>query len=108
MKKIYRLLKNEDFTSVMNFNRLARSNSYLVFVKPNALNHVRIGISTSKKLGNAVTRVKIRRQIRAYISQYDNYDLKYDIVIIIKKGYLLKDNLYNKVELFNLINQLTK
>lgn len=106
MKKVYRLTKNEDFTKVMNFNRLKRSNSYLVFVKPNDINHVRYGISTSKKLGNAVTRVKIRRQVRAYIAEFNKYDIKYDIVIIVKKGYLLKDNLYNKVELFDSINQL--
>ena len=90
MKKINRLLKNEDFKKVMDENKLVKTPSMLVFMKPNDLSYMRIGLSVSKKIGKAHVRVKIRRQLRAYFSLLKVYNISCDIVVIVRIGYLSK------------------
>lgn len=106
MKKLYRLRKSSDFKKTMNRNLKVRTKSYLVFINPNKLDHMRIGISVSKKIGNAVVRVKVRRQIRAFFSIYNFYNKSYDIVIITKPMFLKCTSLENKESLLNSINSL--
>ncbi len=106
MKKKNRLKTNLEFTSTINSNKLKKSPSYVVFAKKNDLGYLRVGISTSKKLGKAVVRVKIRRQIRAFIASYNRYELPYDVVVIVKNGYLKQTNKQNKEELIEMINKL--
>jgi ribonuclease P protein component len=102
----YRLKKSKDIKAVMNFNRISRTGSFLAFVKPNALNHLRVGITTSKKLGNAVARVRLRRQVRAFFSVYNIYEKSYDIVIVVRQGFINKSFAENRNELLNRINLL--
>ena len=106
MKKLYRLRKSSDFKKTMNRNLKVRTKSYLVFINPNKLGRMRIGISVSKKIGNAVVRAKVRRQIRAFFSIYNFYDKSYDIVIITKPAFLKCASLENKESLLNSINSL--
>ncbi len=89
MKKEFRLRKASDFKAVLDQRHPAEKNrSVSVFYAPNTLAHVRIGISVSSKLGDAVTRVRIRRQIRAQINETDVLTKPFDIVIIARPGYL--------------------
>lgn len=92
MKKEYRLLKSEDFKKVLDQRHLAAKNSSVsIFYATNKLPHARIGISVSTKVGNAVTRVKTRRQIRAQINLCSILDKSVDLVIIAHNGYLKRD-----------------
>lgn len=64
MKKIISICKNNDFRRIY-----ARGKSYVtpllvVYVLKNRTQDVRVGITTSKKVGNAVTRSRARRVIR--------------------------------------------
>lgn len=97
MKKEYRITKSGDFKTVLDQRHCAEKNSSVsLFFAENTYSHARIGISVSNKIGNAVTRVRIRRQIRAQINLTDILSKPYDIVIIVRKGYLEKsfeDNL---------------
>lgn len=106
MKKINRLKKSSDFKKTMNYNLKARTPQYLVFVKPSELGFMRIGISVSKKVGNAVTRARVRRQIRAFFSIYNNYEKSYDIVVVTKPKFLEFSSLENKESLLSSISSL--
>lgn len=89
MIKRYRLRKSGDFKAVLdNRQCLLRQDNMSVFHKKNDIGHVRIGLSVSSKLGNAVLRTRIKRQIRAQVHLLQFYDLAEDIVIILRKGYL--------------------
>lgn len=93
MKKLYRLLKSNDFKSVLDKRLLVVKNDCFSFYYKNSeLTHIRIGISVSNKIGDAVIRVKARRQIRAMISSIDKelsvYSLPYDVVIITRNGFI--------------------
>ncbi len=97
MKKEFRIKKNEEFSRIIGQRHSYASANFVIYFSDKRENNVRVGISVSKKLGNAVQRNKIKRQIRemAYsIIDFDN-DNK-DIVIIARTSYLkntYQDNL---------------
>lgn len=91
MEKEFRLTKSSDFKAVLDQRHCAGKNSSVsVFYAENNASHAHIGISVSNKIGNAVTRVRTRRQIRAQINLTDVLSKPYDIVIIAHSGYLEK------------------
>lgn len=91
MEKEFRITRSEDFKKVLDQRHCAGKNSSVsVFYAENKDSHAHIGISVSNKLGNAVTRVRVRRQIRAQINLTGVLDKPYDIVIIAHLGYLEK------------------
>lgn len=91
MRKSFRLLKSQDFKTVLDQRHCAGKNSSVsVFYASNNIQHARIGVSVSSKLGNAVTRVRVRRQLRAQINLLDVLDLPVDVVIIAHTGFLTK------------------
>lgn len=91
MEKEFRLTESKDFKAVLDQRHCAGKNSSVsVFYAENKDSHAHIGISVSNKLGNAVKRVRVRRQIRAQINHTDILDKPYDIVIIAHSGYLEK------------------
>ena len=103
MKVKYRVKSHEDFQKVIHGNRKVSNKTYIVYYKKNDLGYARVGISTSKKLGNAVTRGKIRRQVRAMCADVMNYDLSFDYCIIVRNGFLQQTFESNKSELSYLI-----
>lgn len=96
MRKINRLLHNTDFTHVLDKGRKYKHDSFLVAMLPNQSGHLRAGVSVSHRVGDAVTRVRIRRQVRAMIGEMDIISKPVDLVIIPKPGFLkvgYKENL---------------
>ncbi len=87
MNKKYRLRKNEDFQKVFRQGKSFANRQFVVyFIPSNGLNHFRIGISVSKKLGNAVTRNRMKRLIREAIrSKLHRFYTDADIVVIVRK-----------------------
>ena len=58
------------------------------------------------KMGNAVTRVRVRRQLRAQINLSDILEKPFDIVIIARPGYLEKTFEENTVILHSCLKNL--
>lgn len=89
MVKRYRLRKSGDFKAVLDERKsLIKDDSMSVFHRENGMDHARIGLSVSSKLGNAVVRARIKRQVRAQVHLLDIFSIPEDIVIILRKGYL--------------------
>ncbi len=88
MRKINRLLLNSDFTRVLNKGIKFRNESFLVAMMANQEGHLRAGISVSRKVGDAVVRVRVRRQVRAMVGQMDLIGRAVDLVIIPKPSFL--------------------
>jgi ribonuclease P protein component len=106
MKKINRIRKSGDFKKTIEGSKSARTEAFVIYLKPNSLGYLRIGISTSKKLGGAVVRVKVRRQIRAFFAVYNMYKKSYDIVIAARPGFLTRKSSENRDELLKKLNSL--
>ena len=87
MKKERRIKKAEEFREISHKAEKTVSALYVVyfFPKKEALN--RIGISVSKKLGNAVVRNRIKRQVRNIINETNALALDADLIVIVRKGY---------------------
>ena len=96
MKKINRIKANKDFALAIKKGKTFKNNSYIIHISDNELKTIRIGISVSKKLGIAVTRNKIKRQVRAMCQDIDFDSSSKDIVIIVRNDFLDKTYQENK------------
>ena len=107
MKVINRIKKTTDFGKTINTGHSFRLPSYIVHVKENEYGYTRVGISASAKLGCAVVRNRVKRQVRAICDSVIDYDkLSLDIVIIIKHKFLTSSFDDNKSQLSDLMKGL--
>ena len=105
MKVLNRIKASEDFALAIKKGKTYCSHSYRIHVAPNEYTYTRIGISVSKKLGNAVVRSRVKRQIRAICDSVIDYDKQaLDIVIIARNEFLQKDFADNKSQFIDLVN----
>jgi ribonuclease P protein component len=87
MKKKLRIKKNDEFQEVFNKGESFGNRQFVVYVleKPNQ-DHFRIGLSVSKKIGNAVVRNQIKRYIRqSFLELMEDIRVGRDYVIIARK-----------------------
>lgn len=88
MKKKYRVKRNEDFSHIIKRKQSVANRCFIIYYLKNDFDHARIGISVSKKLGKAVIRNKIKRQVRMIVQQTIDLNDSYDYVVIVRKKYL--------------------
>lgn len=84
MKKAYRIKRNSEFQNILHTGKSFANRELVIYYKekPNQ-KHFRIGISVGKRLGNAVTRNRIKRYVRESFLQLEDKILsEYDIIII--------------------------
>ena len=108
MKKEYRVKKNEDISYIIKHKQRLANRSFIIYYVKNDLNHARIGISVSKKLGKAVIRNKIKRQVRMIVQQTINFNDNYDYIVIVRNKYLDLDFISNLNELKYLYKKILK
>lgn len=74
---------NRDFVSLYKKGRFTASKYSVIYVKPNGRPFNRLGITASKKIGNAVCRNRAKRLIRlAYRNAEIKLPVGIDIVIV--------------------------
>ena len=85
MKKENRIKKATEIENVLK-NRKFRSSKYFsVYVFNNKeTNKYRYAISAGKKIGNAVARNKVKRQVRSLVDSISSLDQCLDVFIIIR------------------------
>lgn len=106
MKKENRIKKNEEFSKIIAKKHTVGNTVFLIYLNNRALDHARVGISVSKKLGNAVVRNKVKRQLRMmFIESFDYETYPYDLIVIVKKKYLENSYQENKCCLEKLIKK---
>lgn len=88
MKKQFHLCQSNDFQQVMKNKKFFASKGIVIYLLKTENPHVRIGISASKKLGNAVVRNKVKRQIRMMVDELISFDQSLDIVIVARNGFI--------------------
>ena len=108
MKKNFRVRKNEDFNKIISKKISLASSSFIIYKNKNDIDHGRVGISVSKKLGKAVVRNKIKRQLRMMICECFSFEENIDYIVIVRKNFLNHTYLENKSELESLYKKLKK
>lgn len=107
MKVINRIKKNDDFGLTINKGKANRLPSFLIFCLKTNTGFTRVGISVSKKLGNAVVRNRTKRQVRAMCDSIIDYSQRsLDIVIIVKNNFLNMTFDENKSQISDLMKGL--
>jgi len=93
MKKEYRLKKSDEIELVMKKGFSKANRTFIVYKLKNAdIEKYRVAISAPKKLGKAVIRNKIKRQMRAILQQNDRFFINgYDYFIIARPNVLEVD-----------------
>ena len=100
MKKLYRVRKNEEFTRIIQEKHSISSACFVVYYSDKKEEHSRVGISVSKKLGDAVDRNRIKRQVREMIKALIDFETyPKDIIVIVRTSYLKKDYQNNLFDL---------
>ena len=86
MKKLYIVKNKRDFDRIIKDGRYKKNNSYVIYYEKNELPFDRFGISVGKKIGNAVSRNKHKRKLRAIIDNYKKLYVNSRDYIIILRG----------------------
>ncbi len=99
MKKEYRIKKTQEFQSIMSKKQYSAKPSVVIYCAKKCEEHARVGISVSKKLGNAVQRNKIKRQLRMMLQEMASQSYPYDAIIIARNAYSSQSYQQNKKDL---------
>ena len=92
MKKRFRVKKEKDFNAIFKEGKSFANRKFVIYRLENNEQHFRVGLSVSKKLGNAVTRNLIKRRIRHILIEHkDQLVENVDFVVIARKGVEILD-----------------
>lgn len=86
MKKSYRVKRTIDFSAIFKEGTSVANRQFVIYQLSQSKDHFRVGLSISKKLGNAVTRNRIKRRLRHIVLDFSPYLVPADFVIIARKG----------------------
>ena len=68
LQKAYRIARRSDFQLVYKYGKSTASRGFVLYtLKKQEVEHFRLGISVSKKVGNAVVRNRMRRVIKEIV-----------------------------------------
>ena len=95
MKKINIIKDSGEFTRIIHNIKPFRAKGYLIFVEKVKVPNYQFGITVSNKVGKAVIRNRIKRQIKSIIDK-NHYQNNFKCIIIIKKDILERN--YNTLE----------
>lgn len=106
MKKINIIKSNEEFNNIIKTGKVLKNQYYVIYYINEIKDKYRIGISVPKKIGKAVIRNKIKRQLKNIIRNNKEkiQNLNY---IIITRSNILNLNYHEKEkELIKLLSNL--
>lgn len=106
MKKEFRVRKNQDFQEIMRAKIFYVSPVLTIYVKPKKYEVNRVGLSVGKKVGGAVTRNLVKRQIRMMVQELFTFNENFDTIILVRDKFTSESYSSNKKTLENLLKKV--
>jgi len=106
MKKKYRIRKNQEFQQIIQKKKFVVNQSFSIYYKVKQEEYGRFGISCGKKIGNAVIRNKVKRQVRMMLLELDAFSKPFDAIVIIRQTFLEQEYEKNKKDLALLLKKV--
>ncbi len=85
MKKQNIVKNNRDFNRIIASFPSYKSKHFIIYIERGTKSVYRFGISVGKKIGNAVTRNHIKRQVRSILSE-KVFENGFNCIIIVKRN----------------------
>jgi ribonuclease P protein component len=83
MQRQHRLRKKRDFSKVFRVGKSIANRQFVLYFCQNDSDTIRLGISVSKKVGNAVTRNRVKRLVKEVVRAWIPYiRSNFDLVLI--------------------------
>lgn len=106
MKVINRVKKYREFKQILK-KKNVKNDIFSVYFRDNEFGYARVGLLVTKKNGIAVTRVKIKRQVRSVVDETLDYEkISKDIIIVISPKYKVENFQENREKLIKLLNSI--
>ena len=81
-----RLQRRKDFQLALHHGSRRQTKNFTIILRPNALQFSRLGVTVSKKVGNAVKRNRVKRCLREFFRLHKHkLPPSHDLVILAKK-----------------------
>lgn len=89
MNKEYRIKKSKEIEKIIKKKHSLINEYYVIYIKKNIeTSHFRLGVSVSKKIGNAVVRNTEKRRIREIFRNLKGELKNYDIFVVARENSL--------------------
>lgn len=105
MKKKDTIKSRKEYSKLIKKGTYIKTKEYVIYSMDNKLDKKRFGLAISNKIGNAVTRNKLKRQTREIVDSLNSlFKNNKDYIIMIRKGCLdssfkeKKENLETKLK----------
>lgn len=81
------MLKRHEFVALSHTGKSVADRYFILAYRPNGLDRIRLGITVTKKVGNAVIRNRLKRIVREYFRHNrDRVKSRCDINVIVKRS----------------------
>ena len=89
LDRSHRVRRRADFQRAYDSGRKIVRKAFVVFVMPNGLPESRLGVTATRKTGNAVTRNRARRKVReAFRKHHEQWPAGHDYVVVVRPALL--------------------
>ncbi len=105
MKKINILKNSRDFTRIIKSFKSVKYKDYIIYVEKKEPDVYKFGFSVGKKIGNAVTRNKIKRQLKNILDK-KRFKNNFNCVIIVGRGILARSFAEREENLIKILTKL--
>ncbi len=107
MQKQFRLRDKRDFSRVYRHGKSVANYQFVLYINRNSrIEQFRLGISASKKIGNAVVRNRVRRLVKEIIRLHpEKMTNQHDVVVIVRKSAVEMSFEEMKKSLFHVIKK---